>query len=178
MVVKAIAAETWSCYHSNNGKDGARNHVETILFSDNRTDTAKTTRSAKTGQVSVPLRGVTPSSHRRPRCEQIGHTPPSAHEGGSKEGGVRLGKSIPALVEILRDLTSRLRHVECSLQVVGRLLRDVGCIPGNVSRVRQEVGGIFSTVSFSLLLPFSRERKEEKRKTAATRNEQDSARLC
>jgi hypothetical protein len=67
MVVKAIAAETRSCYHSNDGKDGARNHVGTILFSDNRTDTAKTTRSAKTGQIAVPLRGgntfVTHAAH-------------------------------------------------------------------------------------------------------------------
>jgi hypothetical protein len=57
MVVKAIAAETWSCYHSDDGKDSARNHVGTILFSDNRTATAKTTRLAKTGQIAVPLRG-------------------------------------------------------------------------------------------------------------------------
>jgi hypothetical protein len=27
MVVKAIAAETWSCYHSQNGQDGTRNQV-------------------------------------------------------------------------------------------------------------------------------------------------------
>jgi hypothetical protein len=57
MVVKAIAAETMSCYHSNDGKEGARNHVGTILFTDNKTDTAKTTRSARTGQITVPLRG-------------------------------------------------------------------------------------------------------------------------
>jgi hypothetical protein len=56
MVVKAIASEMWSCYHSDDGKDGARNHVRMILFSDNRTATAKTTRSAKTGQIAVPLR--------------------------------------------------------------------------------------------------------------------------
>jgi hypothetical protein len=57
MVVKAITAETWSCYHSNNGKDGAQNHVGTILFSDNKTATAKTTRSFRTGQITVFLRG-------------------------------------------------------------------------------------------------------------------------
>jgi hypothetical protein len=57
MVVKVIAAETWSCYHSDDGKDGARKNFGTILFSDNRTATAKTTRSAKTGQIAVPLRG-------------------------------------------------------------------------------------------------------------------------
>jgi hypothetical protein len=51
--------------------------------------------------------------------------------------------------------------VGCSLQVVGRLLRDMGRIPGDASRVRQEVGRIFFTVSFSLILPFSRERKED-----------------
>jgi hypothetical protein len=57
MMVKAIAAETWSCYHSDDGKDGARNHVWLILFTDNKTDTAKTTRSARTSQITVPLRG-------------------------------------------------------------------------------------------------------------------------
>jgi hypothetical protein len=56
MVVKAIAAKTWSCFHSDNGRDGSRNHVGRIIFSDKRTATAKTTRSAKTGQVEVPLR--------------------------------------------------------------------------------------------------------------------------
>jgi hypothetical protein len=55
MVVKA---ETRSCYHSDNWKDGARNHVCSILFSGNKTDTEKTTRSAKTGQITVPLIGV------------------------------------------------------------------------------------------------------------------------
>jgi hypothetical protein len=67
MVVKAIAAETWSCYHSDDGKDGTRNHVGRILFSDKRTATAKTTRSAKTKQIAVPLRGgntfVTQAAH-------------------------------------------------------------------------------------------------------------------
>jgi hypothetical protein len=57
MVVKAIAAETWSCFHSDDGGRGARNHVGQIIFSDKRTDLAKTTRSAKTGLVEVPLRG-------------------------------------------------------------------------------------------------------------------------
>jgi hypothetical protein len=57
IVVKAIVAKTWSCYHSDDGKDGARNDVGTILFSDNKTATAKTTHSARTGQITVPLRG-------------------------------------------------------------------------------------------------------------------------
>jgi hypothetical protein len=57
MVVKAIAAETWSCYHSNDKKDGAQNHVGSILFTNNKTATAKTTRSARTGQITVPLQG-------------------------------------------------------------------------------------------------------------------------
>jgi hypothetical protein len=50
MVVKAIAAQTWSCYHSDDGKDGARNHVGRILFSDKRTDTAKTTGRLRPGR--------------------------------------------------------------------------------------------------------------------------------
>jgi hypothetical protein len=57
IVVKAIAAETWSSFLSDDGKDGARNHVGTILFTDNKTATAKTTSLAKTGQITVPLRG-------------------------------------------------------------------------------------------------------------------------
>jgi hypothetical protein len=64
MVVKAIAAKTWSCYHSDDGKDGARNYVGSILFTDNKTATAKTTRSARTGQITVPLgRGDTFVTH-------------------------------------------------------------------------------------------------------------------
>jgi hypothetical protein len=57
MVVKAIAAKTWSCYHSKHGQDGSRNHVSSILFTSNKTATAKTTRSARTGQIPVPPRG-------------------------------------------------------------------------------------------------------------------------
>jgi hypothetical protein len=41
MVVKAVAVEAW--------KDGARNHAGSPLFEDNKTDTAKKTRSARTG---------------------------------------------------------------------------------------------------------------------------------
>jgi hypothetical protein len=67
MVVKAIAAETWGCFHSDDGRDGSQNHVGRIIFSDKRTATSKTTRSAKTGQVEVPLRGgdtfVTHAAH-------------------------------------------------------------------------------------------------------------------
>jgi hypothetical protein len=54
MVVKAIAAKTWSCYHNNDGQDGSMNHIGSILFTDNKTATAKTTRSARTGQITVP----------------------------------------------------------------------------------------------------------------------------
>jgi hypothetical protein len=57
MVVKGIAAETWGCFHSDDGRDGARNHVGRLLFSGKRTAIAKTTRSATTGQIEVPLRG-------------------------------------------------------------------------------------------------------------------------
>jgi hypothetical protein len=57
MVVKAVAVEAWMCKHSNEGKDGARNHVGSLLFEDNKTDTAKKTRSARTGEITVPLRG-------------------------------------------------------------------------------------------------------------------------
>jgi hypothetical protein len=67
MVVKAVPAETWSCFHSDDGGNGARNHVGRLLFSDRRSGLAKTTRSAKTRLVEVPLRGgdtfVTHAAH-------------------------------------------------------------------------------------------------------------------
>jgi hypothetical protein len=67
MVVKAIAAKTWGCFYSDDGRNGARNHVGRLLFTDKRMGTAKTTRSAKTGLVEVPLRGgdtfVTHAAH-------------------------------------------------------------------------------------------------------------------
>jgi hypothetical protein len=44
MVVKAIAAETRGCFHSDDGRNGACNHVGRLLFSGKRTATAKTTR--------------------------------------------------------------------------------------------------------------------------------------
>jgi hypothetical protein len=49
MVIKAIADETWGCFHSDDRKDSTRNHVGRILFLEKRTATVKTTRSAKTG---------------------------------------------------------------------------------------------------------------------------------
>jgi hypothetical protein len=103
MVVKAIVAETWSCYHSDDRQDVARKHVGSILFTDNKTATAKTTWSARTGQITVPLRGgdtfVTHAANVWNR----------SYEGGCKEGGIRFGRSLTTLVKILRDLTSRLR---------------------------------------------------------------------
>jgi hypothetical protein len=75
MVVKAIAAETWGCFHSNDRRDGSRNHVGRLLFSDKRTATAKTTQSAKTGQNEVPLRG---GRHlHRPRGQHVEQVSPA-----------------------------------------------------------------------------------------------------
>jgi hypothetical protein len=56
-LVKAIVAKTWGYFHSDDRRDDSLNHVGRLLFSDKRTATAKTTRSAKTGQIEVPLRG-------------------------------------------------------------------------------------------------------------------------
>jgi hypothetical protein len=54
MVVRAVATEKWMCYNSNDGQGGARNHVGSILFEDNKTATAKKTRSARTVQMLSP----------------------------------------------------------------------------------------------------------------------------
>jgi hypothetical protein len=139
MEVKAIAAETWSCYHSEDGKDGARNHVGTILFTDNKTSTAKTTRSARTGQITVPLRGGTPSSRMRPTCG-IGQS--SYAPGRRRLLQRRRHQTWKVSPHFSKDLTSRLRLLGCSLRVMGRL-------PGNVGRLLQEVGRLL--VSLSLL---------------------------
>jgi hypothetical protein len=123
------------CSHSNDGKDGARNHVSCLMFKDNKTDTAKKTRSARTGQITVPPRGgdtfITPAAACGHRVEQVGHATQSNQEDGSKEGGIRFGKSLITLVETLslQDFTSRLRLVGYSLRVMGRLLWDLGRLP-------------------------------------------------
>jgi hypothetical protein len=57
MVVKAVSVEAWMCKHSDDGKDGARNYVGSLLFDNNKTDTAKKTRSAKTPR---PARSASP----------------------------------------------------------------------------------------------------------------------
>jgi hypothetical protein len=53
MVVKAIASETWGCFHRDDGRDGARNHVGRLLVSGKRTAIAKTTQSSTTGQIEA-----------------------------------------------------------------------------------------------------------------------------
>jgi hypothetical protein len=42
MVVKAIAAETWGCFHSDDVRDGSRNHVGRLIFSDKNVGVALT----------------------------------------------------------------------------------------------------------------------------------------
>jgi hypothetical protein len=68
MVVKAVSMEACMCKSSNDGKDGERNYVGSILFDDNKTNTSKKTRSAKTSKISVPLRGVIPLSRKQQPC--------------------------------------------------------------------------------------------------------------
>jgi hypothetical protein len=166
MVVKAIAAETWGCFHSDDGRDGSRNHVGSIIFSDKRTATSKTTRSAKTGQVEVPLRGATPSSPTRPTC----------------------GTGWPRYARRPRRRRPKRRHqtwrVYLLCSPVGR--DSPHAAPGvfPAGRGASPAGrGPSPTRSWAHLLrglplPFPRERKEGKKETAATRNEQDSARFC
>jgi hypothetical protein len=82
MVVKAIAAESWSCYHSNDRHNGAGNHVGSILFTDNKTATAKTTRLARSGHITVPQRGgdnfVTHAANVWNRSATLRHAPTKA----------------------------------------------------------------------------------------------------
>jgi hypothetical protein len=41
MVVKAIVAETWGCFYSDDRRNGARKNVGRLLFLDKRTGTSK-----------------------------------------------------------------------------------------------------------------------------------------
>jgi hypothetical protein len=52
-----------------------------ILFTDKKTSTVKTTRSAKTGQIAVPLRGdtfVTHAAHMWNRSDMLRQAPTKA----------------------------------------------------------------------------------------------------
>jgi hypothetical protein len=165
-----LAAETWSCYHSNDGQDGARNHVGSILFTENKTATAKTTRSARTGQITVPLRRETPLSRMQPTC----------------------GTGCPSLAACLRRRLQRRRHQ--IWQVSHHLSQDPagldpppaahgvfpagrGVSPQEHCRIHQEVGrfNFFPSRLPLLLLSGS---SCLFLATAAARNKQDSARLC
>jgi hypothetical protein len=154
MVVKAVAVEVWMYNHSDDGKEGSRNHIGSLLFEDNKTATDKKKTIRKDCQDHRPPQGgVTPSLYMRPQCgtswSRCATRPPNR------------------LVIFLQDLTSRLRLVGCSLRVVGRLLRDVGHLPGSVGRALQEVGRffvgssplLFSGSSRALSLSFSSGRK-------------------
>jgi hypothetical protein len=57
MVMKAVAAKAWICYHSDDGQDGSGNHIGSILFEDKKTATVKKNRSARSGHITIPLRG-------------------------------------------------------------------------------------------------------------------------
>jgi hypothetical protein len=105
--------------------------------------------------------------------EPVGHATRWAYEGGCKEGGIRLGKSLSNLVKILQDLTSRLRLMGCSLQVVGRLLWDVGRLPRNVGRALLEVGRQATDFSESSLISFfNQSNGKGRRESASARNKQ------
>jgi hypothetical protein len=57
MVVKAPGLKAWSCNRSTESKDGARNHVCSIIFDETRSETSRKTRADKFGWVVVLLRG-------------------------------------------------------------------------------------------------------------------------
>jgi hypothetical protein len=178
MVVKAIVAETWSCYHSDHGQDGARNHVGSILFTGNKTATAKTTQSARTGQMTVPLRGGHLCHACRQRDELAGHATQRVYEGGCKEGGIRFGKSLTTLVKILPARLD-LPPAACGVFPAGR-----GASPAGRGAFPQECGPspLRSWAHHLLLEPsrlllfsgsalaFSRNGRRE---SAAARNKQD-----
>jgi hypothetical protein len=130
MVVKAVSMEAWMCKTSSDGKDAIRNYVGAILFDDNKSKTGKKTRSAKTGKISVPLRGGGHLCGARGQCvERVGNATQRAHQISSQEGRSGLGKDIPAVMDVdhfLRDLVCLLRLQGCLLRDVGRLLPLVG----------------------------------------------------
>jgi hypothetical protein len=55
MVVNAVALENWSCRHSSDSGNGAKNFVGSLIF--NMGKAVKTTRAATAGMAVIPLRG-------------------------------------------------------------------------------------------------------------------------
>jgi hypothetical protein len=55
MVVNAVAMETWSCRHSSDGGNGAKNFVGALILDQGKA--VKTNRAAAAGRAAVPLRG-------------------------------------------------------------------------------------------------------------------------
>jgi hypothetical protein len=80
MVVKAIAAETWGCFYSDDGRNGTRNHVGRLLFTDKRMGTAKTVGKDRAGRS--PSEGGRHLHYPRGQCvERIGPAPTGDLEG-------------------------------------------------------------------------------------------------
>jgi hypothetical protein len=86
---------------------------------------------------------------RGPRVERVGSVTPGDHKGEGKKGGLRLRKSNTPLV--LRDVTSFLRLVGCSLRVRGASPAKRGAYPPGMLTKSVEKKGASSTVSFRLL---------------------------
>jgi hypothetical protein len=135
MVVKAVAAETWSCFHSDDGGNGAKKpRRQTPLL-------GQDDGLGKDYAVGKDLAGRSPYEGGRHLChpcgpgvERVGSDTPGDYKGEGKKGCLRFCKPRTSLV--LRVVTPRLRLMGCSLRVVERLLRDVGRIPGEVDGVR------------------------------------------
>jgi hypothetical protein len=57
MIVKAMAMEAWTAFHSRDVDDGARNSLGALIF--DGMDGSRNTRAAMARKVQIPLRGVT-----------------------------------------------------------------------------------------------------------------------
>jgi hypothetical protein len=137
MVVKAVSMEAWTCKSSSDGKDSVRNYVGTILFDNNKTDTDKKTRSAKTVEIGVPLRGDdTFVAH----AATMWNKSDMLRRALAKTDALNLGQPLPAV----KDVDLHLRDLACLLRLVGCLLRDVGRLHRLVGQVLQEVGRLLT----------------------------------
>jgi hypothetical protein len=96
MAVKAVSMEAWRCMSSSDRKDSIGNYVGSNLLDNNKTDTGKKTRWAKTGEISVPLTGVdTFMAHEASMWNESATLPNALSKPAAKKAALDLAKSSP-----------------------------------------------------------------------------------
>jgi hypothetical protein len=136
MVVKEVSMEAWLCQSSSNGKDCVKSYVGSILFDNNNTNTGKKTHLAKTGKISVPLRGGdTLVAHAANLWNKSVMLPRALTMSSTKTAALTL-----AVSPRFEDVDLILRDLPRLLRLVGGLLQNVSRLHPLIGQVHREVG--------------------------------------